>query len=906
MTTLTILIGDYPHTRPLRDGRVTSELIEFAFIDEYDPVSSGFDRMVREQAFDVSEMAIGAFLQGHAAAAPIALLPVVVVGGFHHSTIRYWPANGIVTPSDLQGQTLAVRAYSQTTGLWARAILAEQYAIDLESLRWLVTLGSHSDAYLDPPNVTRVPEGETLPPCSTSWSTRTSAAVRDGIEVIRRGLYARSWAAWPESDHGSGRARASNDPFRRRQRWRQPSFASTTSGRRYQAPTTASFAPPLACSADGTCQADQHRWNVARRPTRSEVRLDRSVADTRDPERHLSAHRCGEPAVHPESRSPPRAASILTVATPRLRSANLDWARALERTSTIHLSSARTLAAVVDARADIAPTHAALIGETRSLSYADLAGTSRRVARWALALGLKPGDCVALMMENDPAYVAIWLGLSRIGVVTALLNTSLAGGSLGHCIAAASPRHLIASTTSLGASGIIELTDLRVWRCGVGPDDRGDFDDAIAACAADPLSAGDAPFITLRDPALLIYTSGTTGLPKAARVSHFRIMMWSEWFAGIMDARQDDRLYDCLPMYHAVGGVVAVGAMLAAGGTVIVRRGFSASRFWPDVAQSGATIFQYIGELCRYLVATPEQETDRAHSLRLCCGNGLRAEVWTALAGRFAIPRIIEFYAATEGSFSLFNLEGKPGAIGRIPPFMAHRSPVALVRHDVVTERPFRDADGFCIPCAPGEAGEAIGRLSRDAKDDAKDLATRFEGYTSAEESERKVLRDVFAPGDRWFRTGDLMTRDRQGFFVFADRIGDTFRWKGENVSTAEVADALAVYAGVVDVTVYGVPVASADGRAGMAALVIDDAFDLAALPRHLETRLPSYARPVFLRILPSLDRTETFRPKKHALVAEGCDPQVIADRMFVQEGDAYRPLDAARFALIAEGAIRL
>ena len=219
--------------------------------------------------------------------------------------------------------------------------------------------------------------------------------------------------------------------------------------------------------------------------------------------------------------------------------------------------------------------------------------------------------------------------------------------------------------------------------------------------------------------------------------------MWAEWFAGLTDARPDDRLYDCLPMYHSVGGVVAVGAMLVSGAAVIVRKGFSARGFWADVAASGATIFQYIGELCRYLVAAPAHEAP-THALRLAIGNGLRADVWCSFETRFAIPRIIEFYAATEGSFSLFNLEGEPGAIGRIPRFMAHRAPVALVAHDVAREMPLRDEAGFCRRCGVDEVGEAIGLVARDAET----LATRFEGYTDDAASERKLLRDVFAPGD--------------------------------------------------------------------------------------------------------------------------------------------------------------
>ena len=287
------------------------------------------------------------------------------------------------------------------------------------------------------------------------------------------------------------------------------------------------------------------------------------------------------------------------------------------------------------------------------------------------------------------------------------------------------------------------------------------------------------------DRALYIYTSGTTGLPKAANVSHFRLMQWSHWFAGMMDTRPNDRMYNCLPMYHSIGGVVAIGAPLVNGGSVVIRERFSASHFWDDVVEWNCTLFQYIGELCRYLVNSPPHPREAEHRLRLCCGNGLRPDVWEEFKRRFRIPQILEFYAATEGNFSLYNCEGKPGAIGRIPSFLAHRFPMALVKFDIETGEPIRNEEGFCIRCSANEVGEAIGKIL----DGGSSPGSRFEGYTDKEASDRKILRNVFMNGDAWFRTGDLMRRDENGYFYFVDRVGDTFRWKGENVSTTEVAD---------------------------------------------------------------------------------------------------------------------
>jgi fatty-acyl-CoA synthase len=571
------------------------------------------------------------------------------------------------------------------------------------------------------------------------------------------------------------------------------------------------------------------------------------------------------------------------------QSASKAWLRALEMTARIENAPARILPVVVDelgARFADAP---ALIGAHESLSHAGLAARMNRHARWGLAQGLAKGDCVALLMGNRPDYLAAWLGLTRIGVVVALINTNLRGDGLAHAIAAAKPEFLIVSPQLCGALADLDA-DIVHHRHDAA------FSTLLDGFSGAPLADDGRREVTLNDPALLIYTSGTTGFPKAARVSHRRVMNWTHWFAGMTGAGPDDRLYNCLPMYHSVGGVVAAGAVLLNGGAVIVREKFSARAFWRDVADSGATLFQYIGELCRYLLA---QDGDApAHRLRLAVGNGLSADVWEAFQRRFAVPRILEFYAATEGNFSLYNAEGKVGAIGRIPPFLAHRFATAIVKFDDEAQAPARGADGFCVPVARGRAGEAIARIAAGN--------AGFEGYTDTSASEKKILRDVFKPGDAWVRSGDLMRQDAQGFFYFVDRIGDTFRWKGENVATTEVAGIAASAPGVRAASIYGVAVPGQGGKCGMAALEVDDGFDPAAFRAHCAARLPAYARPVFLRLVQGLSFTETFKQKKHALAAEGFDPAAIADALWVDAGDGYVPLDGALYARINSGLIRL
>jgi fatty-acyl-CoA synthase len=335
---------------------------------------------------------------------------------------------------------------------------------------------------------------------------------------------------------------------------------------------------------------------------------------------------------------------------------------------------------------------------------------------------------------------------------------------------------------------------------------------------------------------------------------------------------------------------------------VVLRERFSARNFWKDVVAERCTLFQYIGELCRYLLANPLQKEESQHTLRVACGNGLRAEVWGEFQQRFRIPQILEYYAATEGNFSLYNCEGRPGAIGRVPPFRAHRLPVAVVKFDPDAEAPVRDASGRCVRCAPKEAGEAIGQIL--------DMhgSTRFEGYTDDAASSKKILRDVFAPGDAWYRTGDLMRQDEQGFFYFVDRVGDTFRWKGENVSTAEVAGVIAGCPGVVDAAVYGVSVPGTDGRAGMAALVVGEGFDLAGLRRALQERLPAYARPLFLRIVAAIELTGTFKLRKHELALEGYDPTRVRDIVYIDDGahNEYVQLDDTLHGQLQAGLLRL
>ncbi|HEY5072521.1 MAG TPA: long-chain-acyl-CoA synthetase [Caulobacteraceae bacterium] len=575
--------------------------------------------------------------------------------------------------------------------------------------------------------------------------------------------------------------------------------------------------------------------------------------------------------------------------------------RTLARVATIRAGSKTLICDDLERAVDRWRDRAAISLDGEGFSYGELDAAANRYAHWARAQRLARGEIVAVVLANRLDYLAIWYGLAKVGVVAALINDELVGATLAHCLEASRAAHCILDARTRPRFDAVRpslASPMVRWMLEAA--DGGEEDLAAALSRLSPsrpprsLRAG----MTARDTALLIFTSGTTGLPKAARVTHLRAQLYMRGFAGATGARPDDRLYLALPLYHATGGLCAMGAALLNGASVALRRDFSAHRFWADVTAERATLFVYIGELCRYLVNQRPGPAEAAHSLRLAFGNGLAPDVWTALERRFRIPRILEFYGSTEGNVSMFNFDGTPGAIGRAPRFLRALFNVALVRFDLDREAPLRIANGLCMRPALGETGECVGKIGAGAR-------SAYAGYVDAKASEAKVLRDVFRRGDRWFRTGDLMRQDAEGYFYFVDRIGDTFRWKGQNVSTTEVSQVLLEAPGVLEATVYGVAVAGHDGRAGMAALVVGPEFDLRNLASRIDTVLPSYAQPVFLRLMPRINTTGTFKHRKAELVAAGFDPAKVAPPLYFRDAAAgYVALTPALHAsILAPGA---
>lgn len=537
----------------------------------------------------------------------------------------------------------------------------------------------------------------------------------------------------------------------------------------------------------------------------------------------------------------------------------------------------------------------------RTLSYGELDEQANRVAHWGLSKGLKAGDTVALFMENRPDYVAVWYGLSKIGVLTALVNSHLTGQALAHSISIVQPKLVITGADQDEQVRSLATGQTRPPVFTMGGEIGEPLTGMLEHMSTERPDRCYREHLTNADICFYVYTSGTTGLPKAAKMSTARVRIMMRTFVAPMNMSERDRVYLTLPLYHGTGGLCAVGFALHSGASMLLRPKFSASRFWDDCADFGVTTIIYIGELCRYLLNQPSHPKERKHKVRKGFGNGLRADVWKAFQTRFRVPKLIEFYGSTEGNVKLMNFDGETGACGRIPPYAAkHFRHIAFVKVDPETETPLRGVDGHCVRAGHGETGEALGRVGDD-------VTTRFEGYHDEMASNAKVLRNVFEKGDAWFRTGDLMRQGDHGYIYFVDRLGDTYRWKGENVSTNEVADALAHVPGIETANVYGVAVPGTDGKAGMASITTNGYLDHKHILDQLSSRLPRYAIPVFIREQQEATTTTTFKYRKSDLVEQGFSPEAAGDRVWYAnpETGEYEPLTPDAFRKIGAGGMK-
>lgn len=564
-----------------------------------------------------------------------------------------------------------------------------------------------------------------------------------------------------------------------------------------------------------------------------------------------------------------------------------------------------------------------VIFEDRSMSFLEVDMLSNQLAHWLLAKGIKKGDVVALFMENKPEFIAWWLAIAKIGAQTAMINNQIKQKGLVHCIKVANSKGIIFDCDTETAVHDVEsqLEGTQLFFFGKA---SANFKN-ISECNQDhlkTLSTDASSFKAMRkglkmtDYFGFIYTSGTTGLPKAANIMHVKFCSMGS-LPMMSGLESGDRLYTCLPIFHSAGGGIGVVGCILTGATLVLAKKFSNSTFWQDIVKHQCTGFQYIGELGRYLVNYYNEHPElkplvEKSKLKVAMGNGLRPEIWDQFQDDLRVPLIVEFYGATEGNGILINfcesgnIEAR-GAVGRAGALLGKILPTKLVKFDVETEECVRGPDGMCIECAFGEPGELL------FPNVAGDPSKQFKGYTDPKATAKKILTDAFAKGDSWFRSGDLLSKDSKGYFYFVDRIGDTFRWKGENCSTMEVSEVVSAFPGVAEANAYGVKVPGVvDGRACMVAISgsteLQSQEKLDKIRDICKKELPTYAQPLFLRFLPATEVTATFKHQKVQLREHGCDPSKVSDSMFwlSPASKKYEPFGAPEYQQLENGRSKL
>ncbi|MEG0052147.1 MAG: long-chain-acyl-CoA synthetase [Comamonas sp.] len=537
-------------------------------------------------------------------------------------------------------------------------------------------------------------------------------------------------------------------------------------------------------------------------------------------------------------------------------------------------------------------------------TYAQVNAKANQVARALQAAGVRKGDVVAMAIENRIAFFLAWFGITKLGGVAAFINTNVSGKPLSHAISVTHARHVIVGEECAPRFAETEGLDPALaylhWPDPERPAPEGmlaQFGADLQAAALQedgsnvPVSWREA--LLAGDTAQYIFTSGTTGLPKAAVVSHARWLVAGDAMKELWEISENDCFYCFLPLYHGAASMSATSTAMSAGASLVVRRKFSRSEFWSDVRRYGITTCQYVGEICRFLLSRDPEANDKQHTLRKMAGTGLTPEIWNQWVDRFGdVFQIYEGWGGTESNTNTINVDNRIGSCGRVP--FWEKTNLRIVKYDQEKGEYIRDANGYLQTVGINEAGEALGRMV----DHPEVMAGRFEGYTSTEASEKKILRNVFEQGDAWWSSGDLLRCDEDGYCWFVDRIGDTYRWKSENVSTMEVTDALAEFPGADATTVYGVQVPGHEGRAGMVALVmiVGVDFDPQAFYEMALARLPRYAAPLFVRLMDAPDITGNYKLRKVDLQKQGFDPEQVKDVMFVRDDrqKTYVPLTPA------------
>ena len=548
------------------------------------------------------------------------------------------------------------------------------------------------------------------------------------------------------------------------------------------------------------------------------------------------------------------------------------------------------------------PEGIALRFEDQSFSYTELNGWANQIAHYYLSLGAKKGDVVALMVENRPEMVASVIGLAKLGVTIALLNTSQVGKVLAHSINLVKPIAVIVGDECHAA--IAEIRDeLNIaadrfhWfadqptQQNPGQAPEGFINLAEVIDTFPKFNPSTTHSVQGKDGLFYIYTSGTTGLPKAVIFTNSRWTLAYGTYGHVLNLGTEDVMYCTLPLYHATGMVVCWCGVIAGAGTFAIRRKFSTSSFWKDVQKFDASAIGYVGELCRYLMDAPSSELEKGHRVKKMIGNGMRPNIWDKFKYRFGIEEVLELYASSEGNVGFSNVFNFDNTVGFSP------TPYAIVEFDKDKNEPVRDAKGHCKRVKKSTTGLLIGKITRRSP---------FDGYTDPEKNKSVIMKDVFCKGDAYFNTGDLVRDIGFRHAQFVDRLGDTFRWKGENVSTTEVENMLTEYDKIVEAVVYGVEIPNTNGRAGMAAITLKpeaelNDTDLKEMLSCFKKCLPAYSVPVFLRIQQQVETTGTFKYQKNKLKEQAFDPSKTDERLLVclPGSDAYCDVTAEVFTNI-------
>lgn len=536
------------------------------------------------------------------------------------------------------------------------------------------------------------------------------------------------------------------------------------------------------------------------------------------------------------------------------------------------------------------PNDIAFIFEGDEITWKEADEQTNKYAGFLKSQNINKGDCFAILMDNSPDFLMLLLASFRVGSLAALINTTVSGEGLKHVIGISDVKLITAGASHLeklsSALGDSDLKNIPIF----GMEDNEKIPDQVEDIKK--LSKQFSTFIPyqpiMKDVAAYIFTSGTTGLPKAALVDHAKLVKGS--FAGhflCFNFNKNDRLYMTLPLYHSTGLILGWAASLRSGCPNVIKSKFSASDFWNDVKKYNVNKFIYVGELCRYLMNLPPSDGDKDNPITQISGNGLRPDIWESFQKRFNINKIVEIYGATEAVGMTINSFGRSGMIGR------KRSDSTIIHCNKDDGSPILNSEGFCTKVSEGETGLYIQKISSSAK---------FQGYLDAQASNKKILQNVFKTGDQYFNTGDLITLHDNNWLSFADRVGDTYRWKSENVSTMEVAAILNNASGVMDCNVYGVQVDSAEGKAGMAAMNVSDEFSFISFIEHVNKNLNTFQKPYFLRLTKEMQTTGTFKHQKEDLKKQGFNPSLIKDKLYFLQKDNYVEIDQALYNRIHSG----